>query len=151
MVNVKKYLKDLLFTLNIKTLFSKNSNDYIKIYLNRNQIIDIAMQDNNLKKSMYDEAIDNGFNYGIIELYDFYTTLVKYHNVLCWYVKVLEGQYGLKEDTCYKKGYFDEYSNIRCLINASNGKYLYIDKYFDTNEIKMISDEEYLNILFKIK
>lgn len=31
----------------------------------------------------------NGFTYGIIEFYDFYTTLVKYNETLYWYIKVL--------------------------------------------------------------
>lgn len=122
-----------------------------KIYLNRDQAITITCLDNNLKKSMYNEAINNGFNYGIIEFNDFYTTLVKYHNELYWYVKVLDGKYGLKEEGRFKKGYFNEYSNIRCLINASSSKYIYINKYFDTSQIKMIDDEEFLNIIFKFK
>ena len=122
-----------------------------KIYLNRNQAITITSLEKNLKKSLYNEAIDNGFNYGIIEFKDFYTTLVKYNGEIYWYVKVLDGKYGLKEEGKFIRGYFDEYSNIRCLINASSGKYIYINKSFDTSTIRMISDSEFLNIVLKFK
>ena len=122
-----------------------------KIYLKRDYAIKIANSDKCLKKSMYKEAIDNGFNYGIIELYDFYTTLVKYNDSLYWYIKVLNGKYGLKTGEKFKKGYFNEYSNIRCLVNAKTGKYIYMDENFNTEEIRMISDDEFLKIVFKFK
>lgn len=126
-------------------------NDENKFYINRKQAITIACLEKNLKRSLYNEAIDNGFNYGIIEFKDFYTTLVKYNGEIYWYVKVLDGKYGLKEQEKNIRGYFDEYSNIRCLVNASSGKYIYINEYFDTNKIRMISDSEFLNIVLKFK
>ena len=126
----------------------ENSN---KVYLNRNKAITITCLEKNLKKSMYNEAIDNGFNYGIIEFKDFYTTLVKYNGEIYWYVKVLDGKYGLKEEGKYIRGYFDEYSNIRCLINASSGKYIYINEAFDISKVRMISDNEFLDIVLKFK
>lgn len=78
-------------------------------------------------------------------------TLVKYNETLYWYIKVLNGKYGLKESDKNKKDVFDEYSNIRCLVNASNGKFIYIDKDFDTRNIRIITDDEFLNILYDSK
>lgn len=140
-----KYFKD-------KFMFKKKKcNNDTKKYLNRKMALYIADGDKCLKKYVYKEAIDNGFTYGIIEFYDFYTTLVKYNETLYWYIKVLNGKYGPKESDKNKKGVFDEYSNIRCLVNASNGKFIYIDKDFDTRNIRIITDDEFLNILYDSK
>ncbi|MGM9877608.1 MAG: hypothetical protein ACI33S_03065 [Bacilli bacterium] len=100
---------------------------------------------------MYNEAIAHGYTYGIIELNNFYTTLVKCRNFLFWHIKVLDGKYELIEQNKNKKGYFDEYSNIRCLVNASTEKYLFINEKFDTRDIRMITDDEFLEIIFDFK
>mgnify|MGYP003311317073 CR=1 FL=1 len=55
-----------------------------------------------------------------------------YEEELYWYIKVIDGKFGLKEGNENKRGYFNEYSNIRCLVNAKTGKYIYMDEYFDT-------------------
>ena len=60
----------------------KKCNNDTKKYLNRKMALYIADGDKCLKKYVYKEAIDNGFTYGIIEFYDFYTTLVKYNETL---------------------------------------------------------------------
>lgn len=122
-----------------------------KIYINCNTAMNIARKQENLEKYVYEEAIDNGYIYGIIDLKDFYATLVRYKNDLFWYLKLIDGVFEFKEDNKNKRGYFDEYSNIRCLVNALSGEFIYIDNKFDTRLIKMIDDSEFLNIIFKIR
>ena len=57
----------------------------------------------------------------------------------------------VKDNDKSKKGIFDEYSNIRCLVNATTGKFIYIDQDYDTRNIRMITDDEFLNILYNFK
>ena len=57
----------------------------------------------------------------------------------------------VKDNDKNKNGVFYEYSNIRCLVNASNGKFIYIDKDFYTRNIRIITDDEFLNILYDSK
>lgn len=122
-----------------------------KKYINRNQAISIADSEKNLRRSMYNEAINEGFNYGLIEINNYYATLVKFENRYAWYIKVIDGKYGAKKENKYIKGYFDEYSNIRCLVFADNGMYVYLNKNFDTRNIRMVTDDEFLFYINNIK
>lgn len=122
-----------------------------KKYINRNQAISIADSEKNLRRSMYNEAISEGFFYGLIEITNYYATLVKFENRYAWYIKVIDGRYGTKKENKNVKGYFDEYSNIRCLVFADNGMYVYLNKNFDTRNIRMVTDEEFLFYINHVK
>ncbi len=148
--NLFKYLKDMFSKTKPEEKYN-NENNSTKKYLNREQAIEIASREKNLRKSMYNEAKDKGYCYGIIELNDFYATLVKYNNRYAWYIKVIDGNYGLKEGRIYKKGCFNEYSNIRCLVMADDGNYIYLDENFDTRAIRMVLDDEFLFYINNVK
>ena len=113
-------------------------------FISREDAIDIADMENNLRYYMYLDSRENGSPYGLIEISDYYSTLVKYNGKYAWYIKVLEGRYGTKEDERFLRGYFDEYSNISCLVCADSGKFIYLGKNFDTRSIRMVTDEEFL-------
>lgn len=120
-------------------------------FISREDAIDIADMENNLRYYMYLDSRENGSPYGLIEISDYYSTLVKYNGKYAWYIKVLEGRYGTKEDERFLRGYFDEYSNISCLVCADSGKFIYLGKNFDTRSIRMVTDEEFLYYINNVK
>lgn len=132
-----------------KSLFQKDKKVEIKKYkyINRETAIDIANKECNLRRSLYKEFKINGYEYGLIELNNFYATLVVFKGSFCWYIKVLDGKYGYKDDNKYYKGIIDEDFKIRCLIMAENGRYIYLDNDFDTRELRMVRDDEFLEFL----
>lgn len=120
-------------------------------YISRENAIDIADMEDNLRYHMYLDSKKNDSPYGIIEISDYYSTLVKYNGKYAWYIKVLEGRYGTKDGDKYLRGYFDEYSNISCLVLADSGKFIYLGKDFDTRLIRMVTDEEFLLYINNVK
>jgi hypothetical protein len=47
----------------------------------------------------------------------------------------------------YYTGKIKDKTNIRCLIIADTEEYIYIDSMFDTKQIRMVTDEEYLEFI----
>ena len=121
------------------------------LYITREKAIAIADKESNIKRSIYKEARMRGQKYGIVEIYDYYATLVMYDKKYAWYVKVMDGKYGYKEEGEYYTGKLRDKSNIRCLIMAETGEYIFIDPLFDTKKIRMVTDEEYLEYINNIK
>ena len=116
-------------------------------YIDRDTAIEIADNESNLKKSIYKEARLRGEKYGIVEIYDYYATLVIYNKKYAWYVKVMDGKYGYKQEGEYYTGKLKDKSNIRCLVMAETSEYIYIDTTFNTKQIRMVTDEEYLKYI----
>jgi hypothetical protein len=67
-------------------------------YIKREEAINIADKECNLKRSIYKDARMRGEKYGIVEIYDYYATLVMYNKKYAWYVKVMDGKYGYKQE-----------------------------------------------------
>lgn len=122
-----------------------------KKYISREKAIYIADMEENLRKSMYLDGKRNGCNYGLIEISDYYATLVKYNGKFAWYIKVADGMYGKKDGNKFLRGYFDEDSNISCIVMADSGKYIYLGKNFDTRVIRMVNDEEFLYYINNVR
>lgn len=122
-----------------------------KKYISREVAINIADMEENLRKSMYLDGKRNGCNYGLIEISDYYATLVKYNGKFAWYIKVADGMYGKKDGNKFLRGYFDEDSNISCIVVADSGKYIYLGKNFDTRVIRMVNDEEFLYYINNVR
>ncbi len=116
-------------------------------YIDRDTAIEIADNESNLKKSIYKEARLRGEKYGIVEIYDYYATLVIYNKKYAWYVKVMDGKYGYKQEGEYYTGKLKDKSNIRCLVMAETSEYIFIDSTFNTKQIRMVTDEEYLKFV----
>ena len=157
---MKEYLEKLKMYLN--KLFEGDDNDKTEVipiikskkeekrktlYLSREKAIQIADKECNLKRSIYKDARMRGEKYGIVDIYDYYATLVIYDNRYAWYVKVMDGKYGYKQDGEYYTGKLKDKSNIRCLVLADTSEYIYIDYMFDTKKIRMVTDEEYLTYI----
>ena len=122
-----------------------------KKYISRNRAIQIADEEQNLRKSMYKEAKKAGFDYALIEIIDYYATLVIFQKKYAWYVKISECNYNKAEGKKYFKGYYDEYSNIGCLIMAETGEYIYLGKDCDTRYFRMTTDDEYLEYIHNVR
>lgn len=127
--------------------YEEEKEDAPKRNISRMDAIKIADKECNLRKSIYKEARLRGQKYGIVEIDDYYAVLVKYKQKYAWYVKVMEGKYGYKQDGEYFTGKLNDKSNIRCIIMADTGEYLFVDKMFDTKAIRMVTDEEYLRYI----
>ena len=130
---------------------SKEYNISFKKYISRNRAIQIADEEQNLRKSMYKEAKKAGFDYALIEIIDYYATLVIFQKKYAWYVKISECNYNKAEGKKYFKGYYDEYSNIGCLIMAETGEYIYLGKDCDTRYFRMTTDDEYLEYIHNVR
>lgn len=122
-----------------------------KKYISRNKAIEIADQEQNLRKSMYKEAKKAGYDYALIEIIDYCATLVMFQNKHAWYVKISDATYNKLENSKYYRGYYDEYSNISCLISAETGEYIYLGKDCDTRFFRMTTDEEYLEYIHNVR
>ncbi len=123
-----------------------------KKYLSRRKAIMIADEECNLRKSIYKEYKRNGYKCGLIEINDYYATLVKYDERYAWYIKVIDGKCGFKEEDKYYIGNFDS-NNIKvsCLVFVDNGEYVYLGYEFDTRKIRMVTDDEFLTYINLIK
>ena len=126
---------------------TKEMKEKKKRYITREEAIAIADKEKNLKKSIYKEVRMRGERYGLVEIYDYYATLVIYNKKYAWYVKVMDGKYGYKQDGEYYTGKLKDKSNIRCLVMADTGEYIYIDALFHTKQIRMVNDDEYLDYI----
>lgn len=161
LITLKQFIKNMFNDEDIdeptykkNKLFEKNEinvKQQQNKYISRTYAIEIANQEKNLRKSMYIEAKRNGYYYGLIEIEDYYATLVKYNNNYAWYIKVITGKYVSKNNNKYYKGYYDENSNISCLVIATTGEYLYLGTDFDTRNIKMVTDDEYLEFITNVR
>ena len=130
---------------------AKEYNISFKKYISRNRAIQIADEEKNLRKSMYKEAKKAGFDYALIEIIDYYATLVIFQKKYAWYVKISECNYNKAEGKKYFKRYNDENSNIGCLIMAETGEYIYLGKDCDTRYFRMTTDEEYLEYIHNVR
>lgn len=123
----------------------------IKKYISRNRAIEIADEEQNLRKSLYKEARKAGYDYALIEIIDYCATLVLVEKKYAWYVKVSDGTYNKLEHNKYYKGHYNEYSNISCLIMAETGEYIYLGKDCDTRFLRMPTDDEYLEYIHNVR
>ena len=122
-----------------------------KKYISRNKAIEIADEEQNLRKSLYKEARKAGYDYALIEIIDYCATLVLVEKKYAWYVKVSDGTYIKLEHNKYYKGHYNEYSNISCLIMAETGEYIYLGKDCDTRFLRMPTDDEYLEYIHNVR
>lgn len=122
-----------------------------KKYISRNAAIDIADKEKNLRHHMYKDAKKKGYLYGLIEIYDYFAILVKYNENFAWYIKVADAKYYGKNQTKYFHGYFTEYDNIACLVMAETSEFLYLGKFFDTRQIRLVTDDEFLEYIHNVK
>ena len=97
---------------------------------------------------MYKEAREEGFIYGLIDVKRYYATLVKIKGELAWFIRVIDGIFETDDN---ERGYFDDYSNISCLVIADTGEFIYLGSNYDTRKIKMVTDDEFLDYLMLIK
>ena len=128
-------------------LFFEEEETTKKKYIGRDKAIEIADKECNLRKNIYRDARMRGERCGIVEITDYYATLVIYEKKYAWYVKIMDGKYGYKQDGEYYTGKLDDKSNIRCLIMADTGEYVFIDPTFNTKKIRMVTDDEYLRFI----
>ena len=73
-----------------------------KKYISRNKAIEIADQEQNLRKSMYKEAKKAGYDYALIEIIDYCATLVMFQNKHACYVKISDATYNKLENSKYR-------------------------------------------------
>lgn len=135
-------------------LYEKNEIIYKtkeKKYISRNRAIEIADYEKNLRKSMYIEAKREGHFYGLIEINDYFATLIKFKSEYAWLIKIKKGKYIEKVNSKYQKNYYNEDSNIGCLIMAQTGEYIYLGTDFDTRNFSMVTDDEFLEYINNVR
>lgn len=122
-------------------------------YITKKQAIAIAADDRNLKDVIYRKGLKNNLEFGLIIFEEFGIKLVKYGYDYAWYIKVLKGEYGatkfikipifnIRKVYEYLDGYFDEESNISCLVLVTNGEFIYLDDSM-INKLEDVNLEEY--------
>lgn len=140
-----------IFKIIKKYINNKKTNKCInKKYINYYDAIKIASDNDNLIKSLHDDITKNGYECNNIILYNYYATLVFYKDKLAWYIKVINGIYEIKDNDRIINKSIDEKSKINCLVLAESGNYIYINDSYK-KDIRMINDDEFLDILFKFK
>ncbi len=120
-------------------------------YLSREGAINIADQEYNLRKSIYRDMKMKGYKCGIVEIDDYYATLVKYKDRYAWYIKVIKGKCGFKDEDEY---YIDEINKeIRaaCIVYADTGGYEYLGYDFDTRNIRLVTDNEFISYITYVR
>ena len=117
-------------------------------YISREKALEIADYEKNLRYHMYKDARDEGVIYGLIDVKRYYATLVKIKGELAWFIRVIDGIFETDDN---ERGYFDDYSNISCLVIADTGEFIYLGSNYDTRKIKMVTDDEFLDYLMLIK
>lgn len=122
-----------------------------KKYISMNRAILLADKEKNMRKSMYIEAKRNGYYYGLIEINEYYATLVMFKGEYAWFIKVIDGKYVEKKGEKYKKGYYNEDSNVSCLVMAETGEYIYLGTDFDTRNFRMTTDDEFLDFIHNVR
>ena len=120
-------------------------------YLSRERAINIADQEYNLRKSIYKEMKMKGYKCGIIEIDDYYATLVKYKNRYAWYIKVLKGKCGYKDEDEYYIDEIDKEVRTSCIVFADSGEYEYLGYDFDTRNIRMVTDNEFISYITYVR
>ena len=87
-------------------------------YLSREMAINIADKECNLRKSIYREMKLKGYKCGLVEIDDYYATLVKYKNRYAWYIKVIKGKCGFKFEDEYYVDEIDRDVRAACIVFA---------------------------------
>lgn len=143
--------------------FNKRNNGTIeyetvaKTFVTKEQAIAIANCDRNLKDSVFMEAKKKDIHYGLITFYKFDIALVQYCGSFAWHIKVKYGEWGATEykrlpilripiNTIMSDGYFDEESNISCIVMCDSGEYYYCNE-INIDEIKAPDMERYNDFL----
>ncbi len=120
-------------------------------YLSREGAINIADQEYNLRKSIYKDMKMIGYKCGIIEIDDYYATLVKYKDRYAWYIKVIKGKCGFKNEDEYYVDEINKEIRAACIVYADNGVYEYLGYDFDTRNIRMVTDNEFISYITYVK
>lgn len=127
-------------------------------YIDEKSAIAIADSNIGLKLSIYREALKKNLYYGFLGFSEFEVSLVFYKKRLFWKVKITKGEWGATNfkripltnktiDLLHSDGYFDEESNIWCLISVEDGDYIYGNE-INACEVKNASKKD-LSDLFK--
>lgn len=120
-------------------------------YLSREMAINIADKECNLRKSIYREMKLKGYKCGLVEIDDYYATLVKYKNRYAWYIKVIKGKCGFKFEDEYYVDEIDRDVRAACIVFADTGEYEYLGYDFDTRNIRMVTDNEFISYITYVK
>lgn len=123
-------------------------------YITKEQAVAIAGCDRNLKDSIFREWKKKKLYLGSISFSEYEVALVQYGYDFAWHIKVKSGEWGAMQviskipiigitlKYAYCDGYFDEESNISCLVMCNSGEYYYCND-IDISMIKMPNLEEY--------
>lgn len=120
-------------------------------YLSRENAIRIADEERNIRKSIYKEMKMKGYKCGIIEIDDYYATLVKYKDRYAWYIKVIKGRCGFKDEDNYYIEEIDREIMAACIIYADTCEYEYLGYDFDTRNIRLVTDNEYITYITYVR
>ena len=120
-------------------------------YLSREMAINIADKECNLRKSIYREMKLKGYKCGLVEIDDYYATLVKYKNRYAWYIKVIKGKCGFKFEDEYYVDEIDREIRAAGIVFADTGEYEYLGYDFDTRNIRMVTDNEFISYITYVK
>ena len=120
-------------------------------YLSREMAINIADKECNLRKSIYREMKLKGYKCGLVEIDDYYATLVKYKNRHAWYIKVIKGRCGFKDEDNYYIEEIDREIRAASIVFADTGEYEYLGYDFDTRNIRMVTDNEFISYITYVK
>ena len=85
------------------------------------------------------------------EIIDYYATLVKYKNRYAWYIKVIKGRCGFKDEGEYYVEEFDKEIRAACIVYADTNEYEYLGYDFDTRNIRMVTDNEFIAYITHVK
>lgn len=120
-------------------------------YITEKDAIAIANNNKTLKQAIYEEGLKHNIRYDLLIFKKFKIKLVKWYDEYGWLIKVIDGEFGYTE---YRKilgkrieyisgnGYFEENSNIYCLVMAYDGEFIYINSK-DLNKVKPVNMKEY--------
>ena len=150
---IYKWLKVILSTTDdpVGLCSSVEDNYYDDRYLSREGAIKIVDEEYNLRKSIYKEMKMKGYKCGIIEIDDYYATLVKYKNRYAWYIKVIKGRCGFKDEDNYYIEEIDREIRAACIVYADSCEYEYLGYDFDTRNIRLVTDNEYIKYITYVK
>ena len=123
-------------------------------YITKEQAIAIASCDRNLKDSIFKKwKKEEDIYLGWISFNSFDIGLIQIDQDFAWHIKVKSGQWGgtkvkkiplirIKIEYENWDGYFDESSNISCIVMCDSGEYNFGDN-IDLKKIKVPNMEEY--------
>lgn len=122
-------------------------------YVTKEQAVAIAGCDRNLKDSLFRKWKKNKLYLGWISFSEYEVALVQISLDFAWHVKVKSGSWGATKQYripilginigyINEDGYFDEESNVSCIVMCNSGEYYYCDD-IDMSELKEPDMNEY--------